>query len=271
MNETSHLKHPPLVDLHCHLLPAVDDGAADGDEALGMARLATTDGLSSVVATVHQTGGKGPIHADEIRRRVERLRAVLQRQEVPLQVYPGAEVCVEADIPARIRRGDVMTLADRGRHVLLELPADSYIPLEGLLSRLRGMGVVGILAHPERNQGILRDPAVLNELADCGCLFQITAGALLGGFGPRVQNLARRMTAGRLVHFVASDAHGAKSRRPLLHVAFDWVTSAAGHQFSVDLFCRNPAKVIAGEHVDQRSGKTKQFGFIRRFRGRKAG
>jgi protein-tyrosine phosphatase len=271
MGNTSRPKHPPLMDLHCHLLPAVDDGAVGGDEALGMARLATADGVSSVVATVHQTRGKGLIRADEIRRRVDRLQAVLRRQEIPLQVYPGGEVRAEADIPARIRQGDVMTLADRGRHVLLELPPDAYIPLGGLLSQLRAVGVVGILAHPERNQGILRQPAVINELADCGCLFQITASSLLGGFGSRVQKLARRMTTSRQVHFVASDAHGVKSRRPLLREAFDWVTSATGYQFSIDLFCRNPAKVIAGKQVDQSSGKTKSFGFIRRFHRRKAG
>ncbi len=245
----SSLLSQTFCDIHCHLLPGVDDGAVSWEETLAMARLAVADGISTVVVTPHQFGGCAENHGELIRAQTTRLQQFLLQQEVPLRVLPGAEVRIEPDLVRKLQSGQLLTLADRRRHVLLELPSEIYLPLDRLVYQLGAVGMVGILAHPERNLGIVRQPRVLEPLIEAGCLLQVTAGSLIGAFGPEVQELTQRLVRQQLVHFVATDAHGTKSRRPLLRRAFDCVARLAGEATAVDLCCRNPALVAAGKSV----------------------
>lgn len=238
---------PPLVDIHCHLLPELDDGAAGWDETLAMARLAVADGISTVVATPHQLGAYARNHGDTIRRRTAQLQQFLRRHNVPLQVLPGADVRIEPEMLGKLQSGEVLSLADRRRHVLLELPHDVYFPLQQTVRELAAEGMIAVLSHPERNRGILRDRRVVPPLVEAGCLMQVTAGSLVGTFGPQVQRLGQWLLQQRLVHFVATDAHGAKSRRPLLRRAFRFIARLVGVSTAVDLCCRNPAEVAAGK------------------------
>ncbi len=198
-----------FTDIHCHLLPAIDDGAEHWDEALAMARLAADDGISTIITTPHQLGGYGHNRGDDIRQRVAELQQQLDLAGVRLNVLPGADVRIESGMIDRLRSGDVLTLGDHRRHVLLELPHELYLPLEPIIDELKRYGMVGILSHPERNQGILRCPEIVAPLVDHGCLMQITAGSICGTFGPACRQLSEWLLAEGLVHFVATDAHGA--------------------------------------------------------------
>lgn len=238
-----------FVDIHCHLIPEIDDGAKTWDETLAMARMAVADGIGTIIVTPHQLGNFAHNQAATIRARTSELQEFLDRHQVPLSVLPGADVRIEADLAARISRGEVLSLADRRRHILLELPHEIYFPIDRLLVDLAGIGLVGILSHPERNSGILSQASVVRPLVAAGCLMQITAGSLLGAFGPDCQKLSDWLVEQGLVHFVSSDAHGAKSRRPLLRKAFDRVVELAGWETARNLCCRNPAAVAAGQQV----------------------
>jgi len=240
---------PPLVDIHCHLLPGIDDGAANWNETLAMARLAVADGISAVVATVHQSGGSGCDQVGEILALTDQLRELLGQRGISLQVLPGAEVRIEPEMAAKFQSGQLLTLANRRRHVLLELPHEVYFPLDRLMPRLRAAGMVPILAHPERNLGILGQPGVLEPLVNSGCLLQVTAGSFMGAFGRQTQKLAYWLLQRRWVHFVGTDAHGAEARRPLLCRAYDCVAKLAGQQAADQLCCHNPAAVLAGKNV----------------------
>jgi len=121
--------------------------------------------------------------------------------------------------------------------------------VDRLLAELAAAGLIGILSHPERNLGILSRPEVVESLIGAGCLLQITAGSLTGTFGRESQALAERLVQRGLVHFVATDAHGAESRRPLLKQAFDRVAELAGASMARELCCANPARVVAGEEI----------------------
>ncbi len=214
-----------------------------------MARTAVANGISTIIATPHQLGNFGRNLGDDIRRRVADLQRELDKARVPLRVLPGADVRIEAEMVDRLVAGDVLTLGDHRRHVLLELPHELYIPLDGLLASLTQRGMVGILSHPERNQGLLRQPDLLAPLVDAGCLMQVTAGSLCGTFGPECQGLAERMLANGLVHFVATDAHGARKRRPLMRRAFDRVAELASKEMAEELCGLNPACVAEGRPV----------------------
>jgi len=236
----------PFVDIHCHLAAGLDDGPNSWDETLHMAELALADGISTVIVTPHQLGRHARNSATAVRHAVKQLKEMLLQHHLPLRVLPGADVRIEADLPKRIAADEVLTLADRRQYVLLELPHEVYLPLEGLLRELSRMGIVGILSHPERNQGILRRPEVLRRLAVAGCLFQITTGSLTGEFGSAVQRFAETLLKEKLVHFVATDAHGSKYRTPKMSEAFQRIADLEGKETAVNLCCHNPEAIVTG-------------------------
>jgi protein-tyrosine phosphatase len=240
-----------FIDIHCHILPGLDDGAKDWDESLAMAQLALGDGFRTIVATPHQLGSYEGNDGETIRVRTQLLQERLDARGIPLTVLPGADVRVEPDLIEKIRSGRVVTLADRGRYVLLELPHELYVPLDRLLSELKAAGMTGILSHPERNQGILRQPQVLEPLLSAGCLMQVTAGSVVGTFGPEIQEFSEWMISEGMVHFLATDAHGPKSRRPLLGRAFDWAEDLVGYDAAYRMCCENPSRVIGSLDVER--------------------
>ena len=243
--------HPaePFVDIHCHLLPGIDDGARSWAETLEMAKMAVACGIGTIVATPHQGGSFAGNTADTICNRVQECQAMLDEHGVALKVLPGADVRISPEILRDIVRGSALTLGNHRKHLLLDLPHERYVPIEGLLDDLGRAGVATILSHPERNQGLLKKREIVERLVEHGCLMQVTSGSLLGTFGPTCQDLADWMLARGLVHFVATDAHGMHSRRPLLLRVYERLIELVGRDEAILLCCRNPARVAVGEVV----------------------
>lgn len=256
----------PFVDIHCHLLPGLDDGPSVLDEALDMAEMAVADGIGTIIATPHQLGNFAKNAGTTIRLAADKFQQLLDQRRVPLRVLPGADVRIEPDLVRKIRSGEVLTLGDRRRHVLLELPHDVYVPLDRLLSELKAAGVIGVLSHPERNRGLLNQPAVLRPLVERGCLLQVTAASLIGSFGSVVQTFSESLIAQGLVHFVSTDAHGTNVRPPMLRAAFQRVIELSGRETAVDLCCRHPAAVVAGGTVPAGCRKPTKFAWTGWFR-----
>ncbi len=256
----------PLVDIHCHVLPGLDDGASTIDEATAMAEMAVADGITTIVATPHQLGSHPQNTGQRIRDAVADFQRHLDARGVPLCVLPGGDVRIDAELVQKIRNGTVLTLADRGRHVLLELPHDVYVPLDRLLAELNAAGLVGILSHPERNRGLLSDPRPARALVERGCLFQVTAGSLTGAFGPHVERFAESLVRQGLVHFVSTDAHGTKARTPVLTKAFERVAKLAGPSVAVNLCCRHPTAVAAGRDVSAERRRAEKSRRLLQFR-----
>jgi protein-tyrosine phosphatase len=251
----------PFVDIHCHVLPGLDDGASSWEEALAMAEMAVADGIATIIATPHQLGNNAKNSGETIRAATVEFQRFLEQRHVSLQVLPGGDVRIEPDLSRKIRSGDVLTLADRRRHVLLELPHDIYVPLDRLLDELGNGGVVGILSHPERNRGLLNQPGVLRHLVARGCLLQVTAGSLTGAFGSQVQKFACSLVEQGLVHFVASDAHATRTRPPLLGAAFARVAEIAGEKAAIELCCNSPKAVATGGVVASGTQKATRTGW----------
>ena len=233
-----------FVDIHCHLAPGIDDGARDPSESLAMALLAVDEGIDTVVVTPHQLGNYSQNTGDEIRVRTVELQELLDANGVPLKVLPGGDVRIDAGMVDQVVAGSVMSLADHHKHVLLELPHELYLPLEPLLEELASKGMVGVLSHPERNQGILKQPGLIGPLVEAGCLMQVTAGSLLGTFGPASQALAEQMCQRGQVHFLATDAHGPKARRPRMRDAHRRACELAG-ETAANLWCRDYPRLVA--------------------------
>ena len=238
-----------FTDIHCHIVPGIDDGSANLAESLAMARRAFADGTKFLIATPHQLGTNSQVSAEAIRQGVTDLQTTLNAEGVGVSVLPGADVRIEPELPKLVKQGKVLTLADKGKHVLLELPHETYFPLEPLLAALSRQGLVGILSHPERNRGIIKNPDVMWDVVEAGGLLQITAASLTGAFGRSPQKIAEMCVEERLIHFIASDAHDTKNRPFGMRDAYDTIIEMADEGLAELVCCKNPAKVVAGDEV----------------------
>ena len=260
-----------FVDIHCHLVPGIDDGAKSWQESLAMARMAVADGIETIVVTPHQLGGYAHNSGEMIRQRTAELQRELDAHDILLRVLPGADVRIDNGMIEGLKNGSVLTLGDHRRHVLLELPHEMYFPLEPVLDDLARAGMVGILSHPERNQGLLKQPALVESLVDYGCLMQVTAGSLTGTFGPNSRDMAEWMLGEGIVHFISTDAHGPRARRPLLGRAFQRTAEIAGEETAIALCSGNPAAIASGHDVEAVRRKTQRSVLGSWFSWRKAG
>lgn len=205
-----------MIDLHCHLLPGIDDGAADLDTALAMARTAVADGVRVLACTPHIYPGLYDNDSDGIRRAVARLAAQLQRHQIPLQLVVGADVHLAPDLPERLRAGKVPTLHG-SRYLLLEPPHHAMPPrFESAVFGLAALGYVPVITHPERLTWIEGHYAVFRRLAERGVWMQLTAGALTGRFGRRPRYWGERLLDEGHAHLLATDAHDNDARGPRL-------------------------------------------------------
>ena len=207
------------------------------------------DGTKSVIATPHQLGSNSNVTVDLIKKGVLSLREELSSENIELNIVPGADIRIDPDLPKLLKQGKVLTLADQGKHVLLELPHETYFPLDSLLKALRKQGLVGILSHPERNRGIIKNPDVMWDVIEAGGLLQITAASLTGDFGSSCQEIAELAVDEGLIHFIASDAHDTKHRPFGMREAYDTICDMAGEELADLVCCENPARVFEGDDV----------------------
>lgn len=236
-----------MIDLHAHVLPGLDDGPENMTEAVAMCARSAADGTELMVATPHMFNGVYDVTPEQVREGVAALQAELQRQGVGLRLAPGADVHVDAGLPEALRAGRVMTVADGGKYMLLELDHETVMPgIERLIFKLRLAGVVPILTHPERIEEVQRDPGRLVPLVEAGVPMQLTAMSLTGGFGPAAQRCANEMVARRLAHVVASDAHSVGRRGPGLAEARRVVEESAGAEAAKAMFVDRPRAVVEG-------------------------
>lgn len=236
---------PGFVDIHCHLLPGLDDGPTHWDQTLNMARAAVEHGLVWVVATPHQGGRHTENTPQRIQSVLQEAKCKFEEHQIPLQIFAGADVRIDETLVERVQKGEVQPIAG-GRYVLLELPHDVYFPLDGLLNDLRRLGITGILTHPERNRAIMRRPELLNEVLQAGAFVQITAGSITGAFGAAVRRFSEELLLSGKVHVVATDAHGCHGRPPHLGEAHRQIARLVGRE-GADILCRrNPGRIVLG-------------------------
>jgi protein-tyrosine phosphatase len=258
-----------FADIHCHLLPGIDDGSKNWDDSLTMARQAVAEGISIAVMTPHQLGNYTATRGQSIRDLTDQFQRRLVEHGIPLQVLPGADVRIDNDMIERLQSGDCLTIGDSGRYVLLELPHEIYIPLEPVLERLHAIGMIGVLSHPERNQGILRNPHVIPGLIERGCLMQLTADSVTGVFGETPKKLCDTMLRNGWVHAIATDAHSPRGRRPRMKAAYQRTVAIAGTRYASAVCGEIPNAIAWGDPCPQLP-KVQRQGMLGRMFARKA-
>lgn len=237
-----------MIDIHCHILPGIDDGARNWETTLEMCRLARQDGVTHIVATPHANYEYRYDRAahlallDELRARAPELSFSL-----------GCDFHLSYDnVEDAKQHPDRYTIGET-QYLLVELSEYSTFNVAQTLYELQAAGLLPILTHPERNPLVVSKPELLDEWASAGCLMQITANSLTGFWGKRAQQFCVEMLRNKLVHFIASDAHGVKNRTPILSAARDAAAKVVGAAEAEKLVAGNPSAVVSGQPLLQSS------------------
>lgn len=207
----------PELDIHCHILPGIDDGSENLENSLAMARSAVKAGFKTVIATPHYETYCFENTREVVLAQVAAFQAALKGEGIPLRVLPGSEVMLGPEIPALLAKGQLMTLMDEDKQLLVELPLHGF-PLwaEAVLYEIQLQGVQTVLAHPERYEWLSSDLEWLYEYKEKGGLVQANLGSLIGKYGGRAEKKARRMIRENLVDHWGSDAHSVHGYESLM-------------------------------------------------------
>jgi len=240
-----------LIDLHCHILPGADDGPSDETESVAMAEMAVADGIHTIVATPHSHNGIYIYSRLQVLHRVMKLQAVFERSGISLALCAGADVQLHAGLADRLFTDEVMTLNNGKKYLLVEFPHQRLTEeFHNELFRIIVKGVVPVITHPERHAALQERPEVLARLVQMGCLVQVTAMSITGDFGQQAMECAHGLLKRRLVHVIATDAHSAESRPPVLSEAVEVAARILEDDNEAwDMVTQRPKKILKGEPV----------------------
>jgi protein-tyrosine phosphatase len=233
-----------VIDLHCHILPGIDDGAPDLSVSLDMARASVADGVMVLACTPHILPGLYHNSGPQIRQATLELQQALDREGIPLRLVAGADVHMVPDFVAGLSSGRLLALADT-RYVLVEPPHHvAPLRLEEFFFNLAVAGYVPILTHPERLSWIEAQYSAIQRLVRAGVWMQITAGSLTGAFGRSAQYWANRMLDEGCVHILATDAHDTRRRPPNLSKGRDLAAERVGAREAEHLVVTRPMGIL---------------------------
>jgi len=241
-----------MIDIHCHLLPGIDDGPDTLPQALELARLAVANGITHSVVTPHIHAGRWDNCATIIKTLTLDFKHALLEADIPLQLGVAAEVRIGREITAQINQRQIPFLGhwQDKKVMLLEMP-HSHVPagIDRIVNWLLERDILPMVAHPERNKDVHRSLAKLDPLIASGCLFQVTAGSVAGKFGGASRSRAIELLEQGLVTVLASDAHNTKHRPPELargrHAAAEIIGEEAADQLVLD----NPWQIVGEQFV----------------------
>ena len=240
-----------MYDLHAHILPGLDDGATSMDESVEMARVAASQGTRAILATPHRKDVTELHSVAQARKLLAELNARIRAESIDLQVLLGMENHLDADLPDEIEAGRALTI-NATDHVLIEMPFfGNPCFVRPTLRRIQAAGLAPVLAHPERIEAFQQDPELLAEFVRGGMLGQITAGSLLGHFGPWVRDFTGELLKRGLAHLMASDTHAPSGPRwPGLKEGVEAASAIVGDERALDLVDTVPGSILGSSGVD---------------------
>ncbi|MFZ2366566.1 MAG: CpsB/CapC family capsule biosynthesis tyrosine phosphatase [Azonexus sp.] len=237
-----------MIDLHSHLLYSVDDGASTLEESLALASIAVADGIHTSVLTPHIHPGRYQNSRSSLLGKVLKFQGELDAAGIPLQLRLGGEVRLSIESLDLILEGEAPFLGSVAgyRILLLEFP-HQMIPVgsQQFIEKLLAMKIRPLIAHPERNKAVMAQPERIRGFVDSGCWLQVTAGSVAGRFGEHSRQVATWLVKNDLVHVLASDAHNAEHRPPVLSDGRNAIATLIGESKAWDMVRDHPAQIIA--------------------------
>ncbi len=236
-----------MIDLHCHYLPGIDDGAETLEQALDLARAAVADGVTVAAMTPHVHVGRYENSLSSILQAVLSFKRVLAHEHIPLRIVPGGEVRLSPEIIEWLEQDELpyLGVVDGYRIMLLELPHDRVpVGSDRLVRWLLENKVRPMIAHPERNKEVMGNIDKLYPFVDMGCYFQVTAASLIGEFGRTAQDIALKMVDHDWVTVLATDAHNLEYRAPRMKAARAFLVQREMTSLAERLTQTTPAKIL---------------------------
>lgn len=240
-----------MIDIHCHIIPGVDDGSEDAAESIAMGENAQACGVTDIIVTPHCNipGEYGNYRGEGYERAFARLCGLFERNDISVRLHRGMEVFGTDDVPELLDRERIMTLAD-SRYMLIEFPFDDDMwRVRDVLSALLRRGVTPIVAHPERYYAVNDDIGFALDWADMGCLLQLNRTSLLGPLASPEAKTSRKLLDLGAAHFIATDAHGVFARTAGLADVYEFVSKRYSKEWAELLMAENPRRVINDKRV----------------------
>jgi protein-tyrosine phosphatase len=236
-----------MIDIHCHILPAIDDGPDDLRGTLEMLGIAAADGITQIVATPHYRHGESPTFRD-IEEKLMQVRKEAVKSCIAIELLGGADIRLTYELMKGIQANRIPTI-NGSRYFLLELP--DLIPpnLDDFLFETRLKGYVPVITHPERNYSLLSAQAKVKTLRDAGALIQVTAMSVTGKLGRRIKKFAEHLLKKGYVDFIASDAHSTMQRPPVLSKAYRETIGILNKAEADRIFFENPKAAIENKEM----------------------
>ncbi|MDQ0160440.1 tyrosine-protein phosphatase [Alkalibacillus salilacus] len=238
-----------MIDIHSHILPGVDDGAQNINDSIEMAKMAVSQGITTIYATPHHLNGRYETLPQTINEQVHILNQELHKHQIDLTIKSGQEIRINGEVNEYLTKKSAIALGDNTNYVLIEFPT-SHVPKYSKYTfyDLQRDGYLPIVVHPERNAAIFKHPSILYRMIKRGAFSQLTAGSVAGHFGKKIQSLCFRLIEANLVHFIASDAHNIDSRGFFMKEAFEVIEKRYGYGL-VEQFQENARAVSSNEMV----------------------
>ena len=239
-----------MIDIHCHILPDLDDGSTDLDESLAMAHIAATSGIEGIIATPHFRGEEqGLAQLPKMLSRYRHFARALVRAGIPVKLYPGAEILCLPSTPRLARQKELPTLADTNYLLVEFLFEETQEYMDSILRQIHDCGYRLVIAHPERYTAVQRNPAIADRWSRLGYALQLNKGSLLGAFGDRVQSTATALLEDGVIRLIASDAHSIARRTTDMRPLRQWLSRECPAEAAAILLEENPKRLLQNEEL----------------------
>jgi len=238
-----------MVDLHCHLIPGVDDGPTTEAESLEMMKVAIQEGITVIAATPHHLNGKYINNREDILKAVEQLNGLVKSHQLPLKIVPGQEIRINGQFEEDYDNEKIVTVGGNTQYVLVELPSN-HVPRYAtrLFYDIQLKNLRPIIVHPERNSEIIKNPEKLMQFIEKGALVQVTAASITGCFGKKIQKFSFKLIEANAVQIIASDAHNITSRGFQMKGATQLLKKKYGSDY-VESLLTNAQHILANKVV----------------------
>lgn len=239
-----------VIDIHTHLIPMVDDGADSIEETLRLAQAAVDEGIRHTVLTPHHNRYWVTNEKNKVLELTKEVEQAIKEADIPLTVSPGQEIRMNEEFSEELFAGNYLSLDGAGNYYLVEFSWNEFPSFaRSFLQEMLDADIIPIIAHPERQRPFLEDPSLLEDLIEMGCLSQVTATSIVGGYTEEIRQAAHEMMEKNLIHVIASDAHDTVERPFNLMNALDTLEHEYGLKYR-NYLIDNAEKIFNGEPIE---------------------
>lgn len=238
-----------LIDIHTHLIPNVDDGADSIEETLKLAQAAVDEGIKHVVLTPHHNKFWVTNEKDKVLKLTKKVERIIDEAEIPLTVSPGQEIRMNEEFSNELFDENYLSIDEKGKYYLVEFSWQTFPTFaKEYLQQMLDADIIPVIAHPERQRPFIEDSNILRELIQMGCISQITATSIVGGYTEEIRETAYQMMDENLIHVIASDAHDTVARPYNLKKALDILNIDFGEEYA-EYLVQNAERIFNGKKV----------------------